>query len=66
LSVTNLRHVSISVDDEAARHLLLMLDGTRNRHQLLDEIRSAVAEGVTAAQLEKKLDELAKMAVFVA
>jgi methyltransferase-like protein/SAM-dependent methyltransferase len=65
LSVTNLRHASISLDDQAARHLLLMLDGTRNREQLLAEIRSAAAEGVTAAQLEKKLDELAKMAVLV-
>lgn len=67
LSVTNLRHASISVDDEAAKHLLLMLDGTRDRQQLLAEIRSQLAEGeVTADQLEKKLEELAKMAVLIA
>jgi len=67
LSVTNLRHASISVDDEAARHLLLMLDGTRDRKQLLAEIRSQLAEGeVTAGQLDRKLEELAQMAVFVA
>ncbi len=66
LSVTNLRHACISVDDEAARYLLLMLDGTRDREQLLTEIRSHVAEQVTAAQLEEKLDELARMAVLVA
>jgi hypothetical protein len=67
LSVTNLRHASISVEDEAARHLLLMLDGTRDRQQLLAEICSQLAEGeVTAGQLEKKLEELAKMAVLVA
>lgn len=67
LSVANLRHGSISVDDEAARHLLLMLDGTRDRQQLLAEIRSQLAEGeVTAGQLERKLEELAKMAVLVA
>ncbi len=43
-----------------------MLDGTRNRQQLLDEIRHVVAGEVTAAQLERKLDELANMAVLVA
>ena len=66
LSATNLRHASISVDDNAARHLLLMLDGTRDRQQLLAEIRHVAAGEVTPAQLERKLDELAKMAVLVA
>ncbi len=67
LSVTNLRHATITLDDEAARHLVLMLDGTRDRQQLLAEIRSHLAEGdVTAGQLERKLDELTKMAVLVA
>ncbi len=67
LSITNLRHASISVDDEAARHLLLMLDGTRDRKQLLAEIRERLDAGeVTAGQLERKLDELAKMALLVA
>jgi methyltransferase-like protein len=66
LNVTNLRHASISVDDEAARHLLLMLDGARDRQQLLAAIRHVAAGEVTADQLERKLDELAKMAVLVA
>ena len=67
LSITNLRHATITLDDEAAHHVLLLLDGTRDRQQLLAEIRSHLAEGdVTAGQLERKLDELAKMAVLVA
>lgn len=67
LGITNLRHASISLDDEAAGHLLLMLDGTRDRQQLLAEIRSHLATGeVAAAQLEGKLEELAKMAVLIA
>jgi methyltransferase-like protein len=67
LNIANLRHASISVDDEAARYLLLMLDGTRDRKQLLAEIRAQLAAGqVTGDQLERKLNELARMAVFVA
>ena len=67
LNITNLRHASISLDDEAARHLLLMLDGTRDRQQLLAELRSHLAPAeVTAGQLERKLEELAQMAVLVA
>jgi methyltransferase-like protein len=66
LSVTNLRHASIALEDEAARQLLLMLDGTRDRRQLLSDIRSQLASGeVTAGQLERKLEELAKMALLV-
>jgi methyltransferase-like protein/cyclopropane fatty-acyl-phospholipid synthase-like methyltransferase len=67
LSITNLRHASIALDDEAAGHLLLMLDGTRDRRQLLAEIRSHVAAGeVDPVQLERKLQELARMAVLIA
>jgi hypothetical protein len=67
LSIANFRHASISLDDEAAGHLLLMLDGTRDRQQLLAEIRAHPAvEEVDAAQLERKLEELAKMAVLIA
>jgi methyltransferase-like protein/SAM-dependent methyltransferase len=66
-NIVNLRHASITVDDDAARHLILMLDGTRDRKQLLAEIREQLAAGeVSADQLERKLNELAKMAVLVA
>jgi hypothetical protein len=67
LSITNLRHASIALDDEAAGHLLLMLDATRDRQQLLAEIRSHMAAGeVDAVQLDRKLEELARMAVLIA
>ncbi|HMH45169.1 MAG TPA: class I SAM-dependent methyltransferase [Pyrinomonadaceae bacterium] len=43
--VTNLRHITIEVNDELGRHLLKLLDGTRNRSKLLDDLTQAVIEG---------------------
>jgi hypothetical protein len=64
--VTNLRHGSIEVEDEAARQLLLLLDGTRSREQLLAELRQcADASEVTAEKLEANLDRLGKLALLV-
>ena len=37
--VTNLRHRSIRIEDDLARRLLTLLDGTRDRAALLDEVR---------------------------
>jgi methyltransferase-like protein len=44
--VTNLRHITIEVEDELGRHLLKLLDGTRNRSKLLDDLTGAVIEGI--------------------
>jgi methyltransferase-like protein/SAM-dependent methyltransferase len=66
-SVTNLRHASIEVEDDAARQLLLLLDGTRNREQLLAELRRRANSGeITAERLEANLDRLGKLALLVA
>jgi SAM-dependent methyltransferase len=67
LNITNLRHLAIEVEDETARQLILMLDGTRERKQLLAELRlRSDPDEVRDDRLELKLDELAKMALFVA
>jgi methyltransferase-like protein/2-polyprenyl-3-methyl-5-hydroxy-6-metoxy-1,4-benzoquinol methylase len=66
-SVTNLRHSSVEVEDEAARQLLLMLDGTRNRDQLLLELRQRANSGeITAESLETNLERLGRLALLVA
>jgi SAM-dependent methyltransferase/methyltransferase-like protein len=65
-SVTTLRHSSIEIADEAARQLLLMLDGTRNREQLRLELGALAVNEVTSEQLERNLQTLAKRALLVA
>jgi methyltransferase-like protein/2-polyprenyl-3-methyl-5-hydroxy-6-metoxy-1,4-benzoquinol methylase len=41
-SVTSQRHVAIHIADSMARHLLMSLDGTRDRQQLVDHLMSIV------------------------
>jgi methyltransferase-like protein len=66
-SVSNLRHAPVEVEDDAARQLLLLLDGTRNREQLLAELRRRANSGeITAERLEANLDRLGKLALLVA
>ena len=65
--VTNLRHAAVEVEDDAAKQLLTMLDGTRDQHQLLAELRAhAISGDITAAQLDAPLQRLAKLALLVA
>jgi hypothetical protein len=65
-NVINLRHGSIEVEDEVARQLLLLLDGTRTRDQLLAELRQRpTASEITAEKLEANLDRLGKLALLV-
>ena len=65
-SVTNLRHSSVEVEDEAARQLLLMLDGTRDRERLLLELRGRAHSGeITAESLEINLNRLGALALLV-
>ena len=63
--VTNLRHASISVDDESGRLLLSLMDGTRDRAQLLSELNKHF-HSVTAEELEVNLNEMAKMSLLAA
>ncbi len=65
--VSNLAYGCIEVKDEPARQLVLLLDGTRNREQLLTELRARVnSVEITAEQLELNLSRLAKFALLTA
>jgi SAM-dependent methyltransferase len=67
--VTSLCHDSVKVDDEAARRLLPLLDGTRTRSALVAALGAAL-EGNNAAARAEKLDahlrHFGKLALLVA
>ncbi len=63
--VTSLRHAAIALNDESAQILLSLLDGTRDRTQLLADM-SERCEGVTRERLDFNLDALAKMSLLTA
>jgi methyltransferase-like protein/SAM-dependent methyltransferase len=43
--VANLRHDQVEIEDEIGRELLRLLDGTRNRDSLLEDLAAAVSSG---------------------
>jgi ubiquinone/menaquinone biosynthesis C-methylase UbiE len=42
--VTNLRHASVRIEDDLGRRLVVLLDGRRDRAELLDELRTFLIE----------------------
>jgi len=71
--VTTLRHTSAELEDVVDRCLILLLDGTRDRAALVEALRHFLhsraitgAEDVTTESLEKRLERLAKLALFAA
>lgn len=53
VKVTNLRHYAIKIEDPIGRRLLQLLDGSRNRVQLIDELTKwVIAEKVALPRLE--------------
>jgi len=82
----NLRHFNLRVEDSLTRRLLQLLDGSRDRDALVDELVALVTSGAAAvetdngritnsaeevrgflaAELEKRLAELAEMGLLVA
>lgn len=78
--VTNMRHINVEVEDELGRQLLMLLDGTRNRETLLEELsrRPILEENkapiqdprrareLLATKLEENLEKVAKLALLVA
>ena len=74
--VPTLRHDSVAFDDEIGRRLFELLDGTRNRQDLLRELNASVAannvqlpgglKSVTAELLEERLAALAQLALLTA
>ena len=69
-TVTNLRHVSVRVEDDLGRRLLTLLDGTRDRAALAAELRAfLVARGEPVPDdlsegLDRSLQGLARLALI--
>jgi SAM-dependent methyltransferase/methyltransferase-like protein len=57
-TLSNLRYGSVEIGDETARQLLLLLDGTRDRKQLLAKLQ------IMPEQLEINLKKLARLALL--
>jgi methyltransferase-like protein/2-polyprenyl-3-methyl-5-hydroxy-6-metoxy-1,4-benzoquinol methylase len=76
--VTNLRHTEVEVKDEIGRQLLKLLDGTRDRQKLLEDLVTALntftssspenqsRPPVVAEDLEKNLKKLANLSLLIA
>jgi hypothetical protein len=68
--VTNLRHAGVRLEDDLGRRLVVLLDGTRDRVQLLHELRSFLLETGSEvpepleAGLERSLDGIARLALL--
>jgi hypothetical protein len=74
--VTTLFYINIKIDDEVSRQLLNMLDGTRDRQQLLKEIKEFINSNDDIADkqellsdidnwLDESLKQLADLGMFV-
>jgi hypothetical protein len=65
--VTNLHHESIQIDHEVGRQLLLLLDGTRGRAELLQQLGDSLGQDAAEREraLEGCLDQLAKLALLI-
>ncbi len=78
--VTNLRHASVRLEDDLGRHLITLLDGTRDRDTLLTELERFIGSGVLglaenetdavigelAPALERSLQGLGRLALLCA
>jgi SAM-dependent methyltransferase len=64
--VTNLYHEEVNVSDPLQRDLLLLLDGTRTRGQLVAEAGTRLTGADRAGQVQWALDQLAHAALLVA
>ncbi len=64
--VTNLRHGSVRLEDDLARRLVMLLDGTRDRAALVEQLGAPAGVPVEelAAGLERSLEALARLALL--
>jgi hypothetical protein len=67
-TVTTLRHARVEATGEIERHLMSLLDGTRDVAALTRELRPMLnqPEDVVAKQVEQNLEKLAKFGLLVA
>lgn len=59
LEVTDLRHRTVQLDSIVVRRFVCLLDGSRDRHQLLDEMNAFLRQARAAGELDPKLPERA-------
>jgi SAM-dependent methyltransferase len=68
--VTNLRHTGVRIEDDLGRRLVVLLDGTRDRAQLLHELAAFLRDSGRAVPddleggLERSLEGLARLALL--
>jgi len=66
MTVTNLCHEPVKLDTDLARSLLALLDGTRDRAQLINELGERLGDAPDRAQsLEQNLRNLGRLALLV-
>lgn len=64
--VASLRHTSVHIEDDIGRRLLKLMDGTRTPDMLRRDLEAQVAPvEVTAAALDRKVVEVARLALLV-
>ncbi len=68
ISLANLRHATVKLDDELARRLLMLLDGTRDRAALLAELRGVaeLEDDELMRRIETGLQQIARSALLLA
>jgi methyltransferase-like protein len=65
--VASLRHTSVYIEDDLGRRLLRLMDGTRTPDMLRQELETPPSPvQVSPAALEKKMAEVARLALLVA
>jgi hypothetical protein len=63
-TLASLRHYPVSVEDEATRAFLGLLDGTRTREDLAREIAPLAGAGSAETQVAQALAELARLGLM--
>jgi len=64
--VSTLRHSSVELEDRAARELLMLLDGTRDRAAILRDFEALTGGPIEPARLEPALAAFARLALLEA
>ena len=64
--VTNVYHDVIRINNSIQRQLLLLLDGTRTRGQLIAEVNARFGGADRASLLQQALDQFARLGLLVA
>jgi SAM-dependent methyltransferase len=64
--LSSLRHSAVEITDPVGRHFITLLDGTRTRQNLAAEMAGFIGApiAVVAAQIDDKLNELARTALL--